>query len=60
MQADFRRYRPPGYRYPGGARVIKFRLVERGAYRAYLLLEPLNDARLAAARLAARRNVRPA
>jgi CDP-glycerol glycerophosphotransferase len=60
MQADFRRYRPPGYRYPGGARGIKFRLVERGAYHAYLLLEPLNDARVAGAKLAARRSVRPA
>jgi CDP-glycerol glycerophosphotransferase len=50
MHADFRRYRPPGYQYPAGPRGLKFRLVERGAYRAYTLLEPLNDVRVAAAK----------
>jgi CDP-glycerol glycerophosphotransferase len=46
MHTDFLRYRPPGYHLPGGARGAKFRLVERGAYRAYTLLEPLNAARV--------------
>jgi CDP-glycerol glycerophosphotransferase len=46
MHEDFLRYRPPGYRVPGGARGAKFRLVERGAYRTYTLLEPVNAARV--------------
>jgi CDP-glycerol glycerophosphotransferase len=46
MHEDFLRYRPPGYQQPGGARGAKFRLVERGAYRAYTLLEPVNAARV--------------
>ncbi len=46
MHEDFLRYRPAGYRAPGGARGAKFRLVERGAYRAYTLLEPVNAARV--------------
>ncbi len=50
MHADFRRYRPPSYKHPGGARGAKLRLVDRGAYRAYSLLEPLNQARVAARR----------
>jgi CDP-glycerol glycerophosphotransferase len=58
MQADFVAYRPPGYRPPAGPRGLKFALIERGAYRTYSLLEPLNEMRVAAARLAARRNVR--
>ncbi len=51
MHADFTRYRPPGYRLPPGARGAKFRLIERGSYRTYELLEPLNRARVAARRL---------
>jgi CDP-glycerol glycerophosphotransferase len=56
MHADFVRFRPDGYRLPAGARGAKFRLIERDAYRAYLLLEPLNKIRVAARRhLRARR-----
>ncbi len=47
MHADFRRYRPAGYAVPAGARGAKFRLIERGAYRTYVLLEPLNKMRVA-------------
>jgi CDP-glycerol glycerophosphotransferase len=50
MHADFLRYRPSGYRMPGGARGVKFRLIERGSYRAYALLEPVNRIRVAAGR----------
>lgn len=55
MHDDFAAHRPPGYRPPRGARGVKFRLIERGAYRSYTALEPLNNARVAAARLLARR-----
>ena len=54
MHEDFLRYRPDGYRHPPGARGVKFRLVERGAYRTYCLLEPLNEGRVALASLVAR------
>jgi CDP-glycerol glycerophosphotransferase len=47
MHADFQRYRPASYRHPGGARGAKLRLIERGAYRTYSLLEPVNQARVA-------------
>jgi CDP-glycerol glycerophosphotransferase len=50
MAADYRRYRPAGYRRPPGLRGMKFALIERGAYRAYLVLGPLNNARVAVAR----------
>jgi CDP-glycerol glycerophosphotransferase len=50
MTGDFRRYRPAGYSAPPGARGLKFRLVERGAWWSYALLEPLNRARVAARR----------
>jgi hypothetical protein len=46
MHADFLRYRPDGYRLPAGARGAKFRLIERDAYLAYVLLEPLNKIRV--------------
>ena len=46
MHKDFRRWRPAGYRYPPGARGVKFRLVDRNAYRTYSLLEPLNQLRV--------------
>ncbi len=46
MHADFQRHRPSGYRHPGGPRGAKLRLIERGAYRTYSLLEPLNQARV--------------
>jgi CDP-glycerol glycerophosphotransferase len=59
MAADFRRYRPPGYSAPRGARGIKFRLVERDAWCRYALLEPLNAARVAARRALHRRGARP-
>jgi CDP-glycerol glycerophosphotransferase len=50
MTADYRRYRPAGYRRPPGLRGMKFALIERDAYRAYLVLGPLNHARVAVAR----------
>ena len=58
MHDDFLRYRPAGYRHPPGARGLKFALIERGAYRTYCLLEPLNEVRVAAAGLAARMGTR--
>jgi CDP-glycerol glycerophosphotransferase len=48
MHADFAARRPPGWRRPPGARGLKFALIERGAYRAYVALEPLNQLRVAA------------
>jgi CDP-glycerol glycerophosphotransferase len=51
MHADFGRYRPAGYHHPAGPRGAKLRLVERGAYGTYSLLEPLNQARVALRRL---------
>jgi CDP-glycerol glycerophosphotransferase len=52
MHEDFRRYRPAGYEHPRGPRGAKFRLVERDAYPAYSLLEPLNQARVTLRRFA--------
>ncbi len=46
MSADFRRWRPDGFRFPPGPRGVKFRLVARDAYWAYALLEPVNRLRL--------------
>jgi CDP-glycerol glycerophosphotransferase len=51
MHADFKRYRPAGYQHPDGPRGAKLRLVERGAYGTYSVLEPLNPARVAVRRL---------
>jgi CDP-glycerol glycerophosphotransferase len=48
IHADYLRYRPDGYRLPGGARGAKFRLIERNAYWTYELLEPVNKLRVAA------------
>jgi CDP-glycerol glycerophosphotransferase len=50
MAADYRRCRPAGYRRPPGLRGMKFALIERDAYRAYLILGPLNHARVAVTR----------
>lgn len=50
MHADFLRYRPADYARPRGARGIKFRLIERGSYRTYEFLEPVNRLRVAAGR----------
>jgi len=47
MHADFVRYAPDGYQLPSGARGAKFRLIQRGAYGTYELLEPLNRLRVA-------------
>jgi hypothetical protein len=47
MTRDFRRWRPDGYAFPRGARGAKLRLVGRGAYRTYTLVEPLNRLRVA-------------
>ena len=46
MSADFRRWRPGGFRFPPGPRGVKFRLVARDAYGAYVLLDPVNRLRL--------------
>ncbi len=54
MHEDFRRWRPAGYRCPPGARGVKFRLVERNAYRTYAALEPVNQLRVLAGRAASR------
>ena len=59
MAADFRRYRPPGYSAPPGARGMKFRLVEQDAWCRYALLEPLNTARVAARRALRSRRASP-
>jgi CDP-glycerol glycerophosphotransferase len=58
MHADFLRYRPAGYAVPAGARGAKFRLIERGAYRTYVLLEPLNKMRVAIGRGLGKRGAR--
>ncbi|HEX9064893.1 MAG TPA: glycosyltransferase family 2 protein [Streptosporangiaceae bacterium] len=50
MHADFVRYRPPGYRPPAGPRGTKLRLIERGAYWPYEILEPVNKLRVRARR----------
>ena len=55
MAADFRRYRPPGYRRPPGFRGLKTALISRGAYRAYAMLAPANNARVIARRALSRR-----
>ncbi len=47
MTRDFHRYRPPCYQRPPGLRGLKIALVERGAYGAYMILGPLNGARVA-------------
>ncbi len=46
MSADFRRWRPAGFRFPPGPRGVKFRLAARDAYWAYLLLDPVNQLRV--------------
>jgi len=51
MHEDFLRYRPASYRHPAGPRGAKLKLVERGAYWTYSVLEPLNQARVAIRRL---------
>ena len=50
MAADFQRYRPPGYHGPAGLRGLKTGLISGGAYRAYTMLAPVNNARVAARR----------
>jgi len=59
MHTDFLQYRPSGYRMPTGARGIKFRLIEQGAYHTHELLEPVNRFRVAAGRRLRRRRPRP-
>lgn len=54
MHQDYRRWRPAGYRHPPGARGVKFRLVERNAYRTYSVLEPVNQLRVLVSRVASR------
>jgi len=60
MAADYRRYRPAGYQRPPGLRGMKFALIERGAYGAYRVLGPLNNARAAMARAWPARRAQPA
>ena len=60
MHADFVARRPPGYRRPPGARGLKFALIERDAYLAYVALEPLNKLRVAVGAGLARRGGRAA
>jgi CDP-glycerol glycerophosphotransferase len=48
MHAEFTARRPAGYRRPPGPRGLKFALIEHGAYRAYVALEPLNRLRVTA------------
>jgi CDP-glycerol glycerophosphotransferase len=50
MAADYRRYRPAGYQRPPGPRGMKIALIGRDAYRAYLVLGPLNSVRVAVLR----------
>ncbi len=50
MHEEFAARCPPGYRLPPGARGLKFRLIQRGAYRAYAALEPVNRLRVAVRR----------
>lgn len=47
MTRDFRRWRPDRFTFPPGPRGAKLRLVERGGYRAYRAIEPLNRLRVA-------------
>jgi CDP-glycerol glycerophosphotransferase len=54
MHEDFGKYRPDGYRVPGGARGAKFRLIERNAYWTYSVLEPLNRLRVRLSRTLSR------
>jgi CDP-glycerol glycerophosphotransferase len=60
MHADFIARRPPGYRRPPGPRGLKFALIERDAYLAYVALEPLNKLRVAVGAGLARRGGRAA
>jgi CDP-glycerol glycerophosphotransferase len=46
MSADFRRWRPDGFRFPPGPRGVKFRLTARDAYWAYALLDRPNRLRV--------------
>ena len=46
ISADFRRWRPDGFRVPPGPRGMKFRLAARDAYWAYALLDPVNRLRV--------------
>ncbi len=47
MHEDFLRYGPPGYRRPPGLRGLRIAMIERNAYRAYILTAPLNRLRVA-------------
>jgi CDP-glycerol glycerophosphotransferase len=46
ISADFRRWRPDGFRFPRTPRGLKFRLAARDAYWAYALLDPVNRLRV--------------
>jgi CDP-glycerol glycerophosphotransferase len=55
MTADFRRWCPGEFVFPPGPRGAKLRLVGRGAYQTYRVLEPLNRLRIFLTRRVARR-----
>lgn len=59
MHADFRTFRPAGYRHPAGVRGLKFRLIERGWYPAYAGLQLASRLRVAAGSLMTRTRRRP-
>lgn len=52
MHADFVRYAPEHYRLPPGPRGAKLRLIKRGDYLGYELLEPVNRVRVSLAKSA--------
>lgn len=59
MHAEFANRAPSGYRLPAGARGAKLRLIARGAYLAYEVLEPLNRLRIATRGRPSRHRVAP-
>jgi CDP-glycerol glycerophosphotransferase len=50
MYRHFVHYVPAGYRYVGGPRGVKYRLIAANAYRSYTLMGRLNGLRLKAKR----------
>ncbi|HKB31538.1 MAG TPA: glycosyltransferase [Streptosporangiaceae bacterium] len=47
MSEHFARFRPVSYTYPPGLHGAKYRLVERDAYRVYITVSAVNQARIA-------------
>jgi CDP-glycerol glycerophosphotransferase len=46
IHRDYLSYVPAGYQEPRGLRGVKFRLIEKNAYRAYSVLDPANKVRV--------------